>query len=643
MTDWSKFKVTDLREECKSRGIPLTGLKLKQQYIDKLEETDAQHADSKGSEAAMEEPQSEAHPDEADPAPREEDLSEVDDNHKDLPGNDEARESEQHEPRQEDSPSRDTIESQGPQPDHSHESTIEGNATLALESANSDENAEGIKSRPVEPSGQKALSDSGTEMGISSAMESQIDRFLSSPKPDLQSTPLSRSTQLPSDSSTLTSSQVLSSDLAEDQRKRKRRSLTPVPSSEEMARKKAKISDDTETSSAAGASAVEQEKIGSQVAMQTNGETANSSPAEGVVEQTGEVTTITEPLIKPTDATQADTETTEHLPSMSPERSRSPSEERDVIPAIHPATSSVYIRNFKRPLHIPSLRNYIVSIAKSRSSNDADPITVFYLDSIRTHAFVSFNSVTAAYRVRSAMHQTRFPNESMREPLFVDYVPTDQVQRWIDQESAGGFGRGGRGRRYEVVYEEKENGVEAIFQEVDATKQRPPLEPRTSHISVDRSKTDSLPPGLHPDRATLVSRDLRRDRNGDRDLDIARPPASAPKNSRSTGTGFKALDELFSSTTAKPKLYYKPISDAVAQDRISMFRALRVGHVEMGRSGDEGMKRYTFERHNEREEWVDKGPEFGYGKRGQERLAGFRGRGGGFRGRGDSYRGGSGR
>ena len=37
MTDWSKFKVTELKEECKTRDIPLTGLKLKQQLIDALE------------------------------------------------------------------------------------------------------------------------------------------------------------------------------------------------------------------------------------------------------------------------------------------------------------------------------------------------------------------------------------------------------------------------------------------------------------------------------------------------------------------------------------------------------------------------------------------------------------------------------
>ncbi len=83
-----------------------------------------------------------------------------------------------------------------------------------------------------------------------------------------------------------------------------------------------------------------------------------------------------------------------------------------------------------------------------------------------------------------------------------------------------------------------------------------------------------------------------------------------------------------------------------------MFRDLRVPHNEMGRSGDEGMKRYSFQKAKDREEWVDKGPEFGHGRKGQDRLTGVdrpfegggfrgRGRGGGYRGRGmDSWRGG---
>ena len=246
------------------------------------------------------------------------------------------------------------------------------------------------------------------------------------------------------------------------------------------------------------------------------------------------------------------------------------------------------------------------------------------------------------------MHGVRFPDEASREPLFVDYVPTDKVQSWIDQETESGFGQGGRNRVvFEVVYDDTGDGIEAIFQTAGATKPRPPLEPsRSSRMSFDRQQPTIIPASVHPDRAAMVPRESDRERDWPR-----APPTGPRKASVDTGRGFKALDELFSSTTAKPKLYYKPVQSSVANERLDLFRGLRVGHNEMGRSGDEGMKRYSFEKSKDYEEWVDKGPEFGHGRRGQERLAGGgersfrgRGRGGGYRGRPmDSWRGGAGR
>jgi hypothetical protein len=41
MADYSKLKVNELKDELKACGIPLNGLKLKQNFIDKLVEADA--------------------------------------------------------------------------------------------------------------------------------------------------------------------------------------------------------------------------------------------------------------------------------------------------------------------------------------------------------------------------------------------------------------------------------------------------------------------------------------------------------------------------------------------------------------------------------------------------------------------------
>jgi hypothetical protein len=134
--------------------------------------------------------------------------------------------------------------------------------------------------------------------------------------------------------------------------------------------------------------------------------------------------------------------------------------------------------------------------------------------------------------------------------------------------------------------------------------------------------------GIHPDRLPLVPQDPSNDSNARRD---ERRRVSLPEIS---GTGFRALDELFSFTTAKPKLYYKPVSQPVAVRRMDAIKALRVGHANMGKSGDEDMKRYSFEMYRGEEEWVDKGPEFGFGRRGVERMRGGAPIRGGYRGGG---------
>ncbi|KAK3177305.1 hypothetical protein Dsin_032893 [Dipteronia sinensis] len=104
------------------------------------------------------------------------------------------------------------------------------------------------------------------------------------------------------------------------------------------------------------------------------------------------------------------------------------------------------------PRLIALLQNNL-HISSLAGPQGTDSVKVFYLDSIRTHAFVSFISISAAARVRNSMHGTRFPDELMRDTLWIDFIPDEKVQDWIDEETGdagGGFG-GGRSssRKYE--------------------------------------------------------------------------------------------------------------------------------------------------------------------------------------------------
>lgn len=683
MTDWSKLKVTDLKDECKSRGIPLTGLKLKQQYIDKLEEYEAaqgaenveepvvaqvasQEEAHTTSAAAKPEPttsepdhQSQTKENPADPNIQvDEPIAHQDlDDTKHLNGNKDdgtkdepvqvvesaPRPMSPHEPAQLENPvglqNEDALAEDAGQPldgSTAGETIIDNGSLFIPESKPVGEQAETTEQHIVQVSEQIDETEPSPKNNIIVEDSAMVSDDVSAQDQPTQPTITSNSGHIPSDTSTPQSSQIPVADLLDDQKNRRKRSLTPVPTSEEMSRKKARLSID-EQSTAQKPTASEDTKAATEIAEARDAQAILGKPPV-LPSQAAE---NRDSATAPPHATSANIE----MPvdnSRSTSSPRDVSEERDVSPAVHPATSSIYIRNLKRPLHIPTLRNHIVSLAKS-----PEPITVFFLDSIRTHAFISFTSITIASRVRTAMHDTRFPDEAMREPLFVDYIPDDKVQSWIDQETGGNsFGGRAGGKRFEVVYEQNGQGeIEAIFQEVgtrnpQASFSRPSITPRTS-VDVGRPRLESFSKDIHPDRTALVFNSNSNHHQHDRV-----PPSRTSAQSRptNTGVGFKALDDLFSSTTTKPKLYFKAVPDSVSQDRMDMIRNLRVDHSDMGRSGDEGMKRYSFEPYRGgREEWVDKGPEFGYGRKGQDRLTGFRGGrgGGGYRGRGgDSWRGG---
>ena len=293
-------------------------------------------------------------------------------------------------------------------------------------------------------------------------------------------------------------------------------------------------------------------------------------------------------------------------------------EDRIIGPAIHAATPALYIRELMRPLKPESVKEHLVALATPPDTPiDASIITDFFLDSIRTHCLVGFANISAASRVRSGFHDRVWPNERDRRPLFVDFIPEEKLKKWIDIEQNATGGRGLPQKRWEVVYEDEEGEIKAYLQEAGTNS--------GGIRAVQPAKADT-------DQG--VQGAPSRPRKGENE-----PQAVPPRPDN--GKGFQALDDLFSSTTAKPKLYYQPVSKATANRRIDMLAAGRGG----GRNNE--MRRYTFED----DLLVDKAPEFGnsgagrgsYGGRGAF-SSGYRGRGGGgyrgdnYRSRGDSWR-----
>lgn len=319
-------------------------------------------------------------------------------------------------------------------------------------------------------------------------------------------------------------------------------------------------------------------------------------------------------------------------PNMEQSKSRDSYEEpadiepdRIVSPAIHPATAALYIRDFMRPLNPTQLQNHLATLA-TPPGRDVDPdiIVDFYLDPIRTHAFISFTNVSAASRVRSALHGCIWPEERTRKALWVDFIPLEKVQDWINKEESTKPGGRSAAKKWEIVYEtDEDRHVTAYLQEVGNVPVAPPSiqQPSMPVLSSSPVAPPKAPTG----------------------------PRASHNSAPMPVTNMKALDELFKSTESKPRLYWLPVDKSLANKRLdSMDDSTSKAYVR-GTGGE--INRYTFE---DGDILVDRGPEIfpgirpPGGHRGGPRGGFRRGSGrGGYQGRGggperpyDSYRGG---
>jgi SAP domain-containing ribonucleoprotein len=278
-----------------------------------------------------------------------------------------------------------------------------------------------------------------------------------------------------------------------------------------------------------------------------------------------------------------------------------PDYDRDVAPAQHPATSALYIKNFMRPLREQVLRDYLVDLAAlPGAAPDPDCVVEFYLDQIRTHALVSFTSVSAASRVRTALHGTVWPNERNRKELWVDFIPEDKVVEWIDRQQPEG-GRGASGR-WEVHYEPDDNGN--ITANLINAEMEPPARRNSTRQPLGPPPVPTGParnfPGVEGAPLGPRGRGTNHYRQGPL-------PPSAPiaAGERDHDRDFDRGRDL-KTTRAYPPLQYKPVSEEVAARRLNNMNA----HITKDRRRDLGrpdeINRYTFE---DGEDFVDRGKE----------------------------------
>ncbi|KAL4925384.1 SAP domain protein [Aspergillus undulatus] len=607
MADYSSWKVTDLKAELKRRGIPQTGLRVKQQIIDRLVEEDSK-GEAEGAETSTTP---------ADPQPEEEaqaaasetpSATEKADNN--APTQDAAPDAATDRQSEHEVAVEKPVEETGKVPSQSDSLT----APPTAPSQTKEPEKEAQETHDQEVKGVEGARISEDEAVTKPVEQAPGDAAMAEPKaiPDDAQPPAITEVTAPSAPTsglnTETSTPLPADEVIEDVRKRKRRSQSPAPSLEEIARKKAKALGDT-----APPTLPENKKDIASV--QSSG--GAPKPDRSTTEQEAPQRAADEKLPTDESAHRDETEarkgsaqkqdvrfkglfssTGREQPRASPPPVDTEMEDVSVEPALHAATAALYIDGLMRPLQPAALKNHLLSVASPPGQSPSSDLVVdFYLDTIKTHCFIRFIDVSTASRARNALHGTVWPNEKNRKSLFVDFIPEDKVKDWIQREEDA---RGGRGPppRWEVKYDRRGEKIEAVLEQVD-------LKNSGTHAPRGPAPQDFTHPPPRGPRAEMQPKDRR-------------PSGAQTHRSSQSGQGFKPLDELFKSTTAKPKLYYLPVSREIADKRLDRFDdLLRKGSFPR-RGGDETRK-FSFE---DEDQFIDVGPEFAGRGRG-----GFRGRG----------------
>jgi hypothetical protein len=424
--------------------------------------------------------------------------------------------------------------------------------------------------------------------------------------------------------------------VSSDTRKRKRRSPTP-PLSQESVNKKlksaeeelVKLPEDQVVDDAPAPVQEAQEAI----AVESEAKTVTpSSVRDDAMEVTSTLPTDVEPRrngspmdTAPPGGDARDTQSS--FPELASAESAGP-------PSTHPSTRALYIRGFVRPLQPQQLREHLVDVVTSPPSDTV--IKTFHLDTLRTHAFVVFDTLAAASTARSALHGRIWPDEPARKELWVDFVPEARVQGWIEEEVGSGSRRDAK--KWEVVYDTDEDGrVHAMHQEVTALPPAPGIPRQPSFSTAPPAQAPG--PGQGMPNAPLGPRADRPSTSAQRPAPPERAP-SQPKPSRAPSNAtFDVLDQNFNHTATKPKLYWLPVEKDLGDRRLDEIASQTSRSWDGGRAMRDAtaietqLRRYTFE---DGDKLVDNGadiPSF-RSEGGRPPGAGRGGRGGGgFRGR----------
>lgn len=555
-TEWGKLKVTELKAELKRRALPQAGVKA--DLVARLTEDDNKEAEE---ERLEQQDDTEASQEVVTEEVTEEASEEVATN--DIAGADDARQAEI---------AQETVSE--PVTKRAAEADDAANEPPTANQQTPVTDKPALAESPVVENGSARPRDTQDENGAP-VLKTQVDETAAA-------------TPAPKEGVSPTLPTATSSEVQQDFQKRKRRSNSPPPSGESL-NKRTKQDDSTDEDIKVAATTANPHAVA-----QSNGAMQERAKAESASEITDTkmheqekiaeapkplAVKATKPLVAISDAMD---EGKPGVPQAEPDLIHA-EEERDVPPSVHPASTALYIKNFMRPLREVVVEDHLAGLA-TPPGQAVDPgvIVSFYLDPIRTHAFVEFTSRAAASRVRTALHDQVWPDERNRKALWVDFIPPEEIAGWVDKERAGGGGRSASSR-WEVYYDREGDHVIATLQQEASPDSRatraPAPAPAAAAAAAPAGAAASQYPGI--DAAPAGPRAQRGER------------VSAP---RATAMGL--------TTRSNPPLSVQPVPEELARRRLDNIQGL-VSRDPTRRLGRE-INRYSFENGDR---FVDRGPE----------------------------------
>jgi len=226
-----------------------------------------------------------------------------------------------------------------------------------------------------------------------------------------------------------------------------------------------------------------------------------------------------------------------------------PGKDQPIDPTQPPPTRSLYISNLVRPLTVNQLRKKLSEFGET---------SYFWIDPIRSHAYVTFQEESAALATYTSLHQTTpWPPETGKMLRLV-FVPEKEVSRLVAEEEESLKTHSSRGRlALTILQQEEDGGWRFELRPMTSSGSRVTQQPRglasstpVSQLtlvsaSLDPSSRPHLPPQTNGHSSLPVSHPAEHPLP---DLHFD-PPLDLPKG---------GPEKWFKKTLTTPHLFYLP-------------------------------------------------------------------------------------